>query len=173
MKKDLSYYAALPYRIALYPAEEGGFVAEIADLPGCITQGDTAEDAIEMINDAKICWLSSALENADVIPEPATQAKYSGKIALRIPAALHKRVAEMAIKEGVSVNTQLIALLAESLGAIKERTSEKIKINIPQISSTSIATSTSVKTETSFSCDGSSNIQSWLSWTANPERKVA
>ena len=117
MVKDLKYYEALPYRISLYQSPEGGFVAEIADLPGCLSQGETADEAVAMINDAKLCWLASALEHGDYIPEPAGASKFSGKVALRIPADMHRRIADRAARDGVSVNTELVALLAEGLGA--------------------------------------------------------
>ena len=119
MAKDLNYYAALPYRISLYQSPEGGFVAEIVDLPGCLSQGDTADEAVAMINDARLCWLASALEHGDNIPEPAGALKYGGKVALRIPADMHRRIAERAARDGVSINTELVALLAEGLGATK------------------------------------------------------
>jgi antitoxin HicB len=61
-EKGLSYYLSLPYPITLYPAEEGGYVAEVRDLPGCLTQGETATEVLELIEDAKRGWLELALE---------------------------------------------------------------------------------------------------------------
>ncbi|BCV24012.1 type II toxin-antitoxin system HicB family antitoxin [Gelria sp. Kuro-4] len=78
-EKDIEYYLALPYKVVLHPAQEGGYVAEIPDLPGCLTQGETIEEAINMIQDAKVCWLRSALEDGVEIPEPGqTLDEYSG-----------------------------------------------------------------------------------------------
>lgn len=46
--KNLEYYLGLPYRLELIPdLEEGGFVASYPDLPGCLTIGDTPEEAIK------------------------------------------------------------------------------------------------------------------------------
>ncbi|MDI6880805.1 MAG: type II toxin-antitoxin system HicB family antitoxin [Desulfitobacteriaceae bacterium] len=56
------YYLGLPYKYSIYPAQEGGYVIEIPDLPGCISQGETVEEAVSMIEDAKkfaIIFLSS------------------------------------------------------------------------------------------------------------------
>ena len=41
MAKGLEYYLTLPYRYEIIPAEVGGFVGVVAELPGCITQGKT------------------------------------------------------------------------------------------------------------------------------------
>ena len=70
MKKDLNYDVNLLYKVCLYPAPEGGFVVEIPDLPGCISQGETVEEAYKMIQDVKLCWIETALEVGVEVPEP-------------------------------------------------------------------------------------------------------
>lgn len=40
------------FGVILKPAEEGGFTVSVPDLPGCHTQGETAEEALEMVKDA-------------------------------------------------------------------------------------------------------------------------
>ena len=50
--------------------DEGGFVVSFPELPGCVTTGDTAEQAIANARDAKIAWLTATLEDHIVIPEP-------------------------------------------------------------------------------------------------------
>ena len=77
MKKTIEYYMSLPYSIVLTPLSEadgGGWLAEIPLLQGCITDGDTQLEALEMIEDAKRGWLEVALENAEQIPEPEAHA---------------------------------------------------------------------------------------------------
>jgi len=69
MNKDLSFYMSLRYRIELVPAEDG-WGAIIPELPGCIGAGDTIEDALAMLEDAKQGWFASALKHGDPIPEP-------------------------------------------------------------------------------------------------------
>lgn len=71
--RDLAYYLALPYRILLTPLptdEGGGWLAEIPDLPGCMSDGDTQAEALQMIEDAKRLWIESSLVHGDAIPEP-------------------------------------------------------------------------------------------------------
>jgi len=113
-EKGLSYYLSLPYPITLYPAEEGGYVAEVRDLPGCLTQGEAVTEVLELIEDAKRGWLELALETGGVIPEPMTDF-YSGKFVVRIPKNLHRQLAETAASEGVSLNQYVLALLAGGL----------------------------------------------------------
>lgn len=70
VKKNLRYYLDLPYTRELIPEPEGGWFIRIKELPGCMSQGDHAEEAIVMIEDAMLTWLLSALLAGDVIPEP-------------------------------------------------------------------------------------------------------
>jgi antitoxin HicB len=50
--------------------EDGGYVAWIKELEGCITQTETWDELLIMIEDAKRGWLEVALEFGDPIPEP-------------------------------------------------------------------------------------------------------
>ncbi|MGH2412271.1 MAG: type II toxin-antitoxin system HicB family antitoxin [Microcystaceae cyanobacterium] len=70
-KQSLEYYLNLQYPITLYPASEGGYVAEIKDMPGCLTQGETLEETIENINEARELWIETAYEAGDEIPVPS------------------------------------------------------------------------------------------------------
>ncbi len=49
-------------------AEEGGYTVSVPDLPGCISEGDTFEEALEMIEDAMLGWLTVAQEHGDPFP---------------------------------------------------------------------------------------------------------
>lgn len=60
----------------VYPAcfcieEDGGYSVEFPDLPGCITQGDTLEEAMEMAEDASLGWLLTSLEDGQDLPAPS------------------------------------------------------------------------------------------------------
>lgn len=68
--KTLEYYLALPYTIELTPDEDGFWFAKIPLLKGCITNGNSRQDALDMIDDAKRLWLEAALANDVPIPEP-------------------------------------------------------------------------------------------------------
>jgi antitoxin HicB len=68
--KTLEYYLSLPYTIELTPDEDGYWFAQIPLLKGCMTQGDSREEALVMIDEAKELWLETALEEGIPIPEP-------------------------------------------------------------------------------------------------------
>ena len=60
----------LKYPFTLEQDEDGSYLIQFPDLPGCMTCGDTIEKALEIGNDAKKCWIESALQDGDFIPEP-------------------------------------------------------------------------------------------------------
>lgn len=63
-------YLILRYPITFYPEIDGGYTVAIEDLPGCISQGDTLEEAFINIQEAKQGWIETALEYGDDIPLP-------------------------------------------------------------------------------------------------------
>ncbi len=72
--KDLSYYLNLRYRIELLPEHDGSWTALIPDFPGCVGAGDTIDEALAMLDDARIGWLTSRLQHGDLIAEPSVVA---------------------------------------------------------------------------------------------------
>lgn len=119
----LDYYLKLPYTIKIIPEEAGGFFAKIEELSGCMSQGETIEETLKNIEDAKRLWLKTALKRKMEIPLPESKREYSGKFVVRIPAYLHRRLASLAKKEGVSLNQMALSLLSEKI-TIKEIKSE-------------------------------------------------
>jgi antitoxin HicB len=111
-KQPLEYYLNLQYSITIDSDTEAGFVAQIKDLPGCLTQGETLEKTINNINEARELWLETAYEANDEIPLPSTDETYSGKLLLRLPKSLHRRLAEAALQENVSLNQYILFLLS-------------------------------------------------------------
>jgi predicted RNase H-like HicB family nuclease len=49
-------------RVILEPSDEGGFTAHVPALPGCISEGETIEDALANICEAIELYLESAGE---------------------------------------------------------------------------------------------------------------
>jgi predicted RNase H-like HicB family nuclease len=59
------------YEIIIYWSNEDGvFVAEVPELPGCMAHGNTAEAALTNAHDAIQLWIDTAREFGDPIPEP-------------------------------------------------------------------------------------------------------
>jgi predicted RNase H-like HicB family nuclease len=105
------------YARRLVPDETGGYIASIHEFPGCIAEGETADEAINNLEEAAASWVKVALSNGYEIREPVSFHGYSGKIALHIPRGLHKQVAELAELEGSSINQLLVTSIAQYLGS--------------------------------------------------------
>ena len=114
MKKNLNYYLTLDYTVRLKKNADGTYFAEIEELPGCMTEGDTDEEALKMLDDAKRAWLEVSLKRKIQIPEP-TSDEFSGKLNVRLPRFLHRKLTYQAKQEGVSLNTLINTTLASMI----------------------------------------------------------
>lgn len=113
--RTIDEYMKLPYKMEIVPdTEEGGYVVSFPDLPGCLTVGDTIEEAIKNAEDAKRAWIEAAIEDGLEINEPDDIEKYSGQFKLRIPKSLHKSLAEYSKAEGISMNQYCLYLLTKN-----------------------------------------------------------
>ena len=93
----------------------GGFLITWPDLPGCMSDGESIEDAINNGRDAFQMWMETYIEQGRELPKPGSVGS-SGKFVQRVPKSLHSRLAAFAKSEGVSMNTLVATMLAESLG---------------------------------------------------------
>ena len=119
MAKDLAYYMGLDYPVEVKKIREeegGGFFVSIPLLPGCMSDGESLEEAYDNIHEAKEEWLSSMLERGMKIPEPVEQEEYSGKFIIRLPKTLHRALVQVSKREGVSLNQYVTNALAFTLG---------------------------------------------------------
>jgi predicted RNase H-like HicB family nuclease len=114
MKKTVEEYMALPYTIEITP-DDGSYFVKVKELEGCMSVGESKTDALLMIEDAMREWLAVAIEDDIEVPLPeALQAdRYSGKFPLRLPKSLHRKLAEGAEDDRVSLNQYLVMLLSE------------------------------------------------------------
>ena len=108
MKRNLQEY---PFEIHALPEEDGGgMLCTFPDIPGCMGDGETPNDALSDGLLALDSWLKTAQEFDDPIPEPNSA---SGKFLTRIPKSLHARLISRAKMEGVSLNSLVQTYLAE------------------------------------------------------------
>jgi len=106
------------YKIEITPLpkeEGGGFLATFPDLPGCMADGETMQQALIEAEDAFNCWMKACTEWKKNIPEPGSGGT-SGRFVTRVPKSLHARLTARAKQEGVSLNTFVVAKLAEDIG---------------------------------------------------------
>ncbi|MBY0273198.1 MAG: type II toxin-antitoxin system HicB family antitoxin [Alphaproteobacteria bacterium] len=107
-----------PFTVRHLSKEEGGgYLAESLDLNGCMADGETIEEAVHNLEDAVNSWIKTAQELGHFIPSPSDDSKFSGKWVVRTPKSIHHRLVDMAKREGVSLNTLTVSLLAEGLGS--------------------------------------------------------
>lgn len=119
--KTVEDYLRLPYTIQLRRYEDGTYFADVAELPGCMTEADTEEEALEMIRDAMAGWIEVAVSEGLQIPEPAGESEYSGRFLVRASKSLHRELAERAEREGVSLNQLVVSLLSRAVGELASR----------------------------------------------------
>ena len=58
----------MKYPVVIYPATEGGYVAEVPSLKGCLAQGDTIDPCLTELETVIELWLETAKKNKLKIP---------------------------------------------------------------------------------------------------------
>ena len=109
------------YRFIVRPlsrAEGGGYLVEYPDIPGCMSDGATIEEAIchgkEALRDTLAVFRESGRKAPDASPEAAQWRQC-------LPRTLYTKLTRQAESEGVSINSLVTAMIAEALGARLER----------------------------------------------------
>jgi len=65
---------SLQYPVVIEPLSEedgGGFLARVPDLPGCMSDGETPEEAVTNVQDAIAVWIEAAHDLGHVVPAPS------------------------------------------------------------------------------------------------------
>ena len=131
MTRSVEQYLELPYTFVVVHDVDvdgnQGWVAEVEELPGCISQGQTPEEAITRVRDAMSGWIAVALEDGVDIPVPEDDGEFSGRFLVRLPTSLHADLARSAGREGVSLNSFVAGALAGAVGWRKDRPSRGAK----------------------------------------------
>lgn len=74
--------------IIRWSADDGAFVAEVPELPGCMAHGATREEARKRIAEAMTLWIETAREFGDPVPPPKRRAATArDRFAVPAPAA--------------------------------------------------------------------------------------
>ena len=105
-----------PFLMSILPPEEGGgYLIEFPDLPGCMSDGETIEETIENGKDAVFCWIETAKEFGDEIPQPGSTNGFSGYWIQGIPEHIHTQLSQQAEQEGISLNALVTEILSTGL----------------------------------------------------------
>jgi len=116
-KDEIEAIVKRPYTIEVIYGEapDDGVLARVAEWPGCLTAGDTREEALMRIGDAMRDWVKARLDKGLPIAEPMTE--YGGKVVVQMPRTLHRDVMHRAEREGVSMNQWISTTLARAVGS--------------------------------------------------------
>jgi len=60
------------YPIVIYPCDEGGYVAEVPALKGCLARGETLSETLEELEIVTKLWIETAVKNGRVLPDVET-----------------------------------------------------------------------------------------------------
>jgi len=93
-----------------------GFFIRIPDLPGCESNGETIDEALVSIAEAKEVWIEAALATGAPVPSPRTDDDYSGKFVVRVGRSVHRDLVRIALIEGMSLNALVSTVLARETG---------------------------------------------------------
>lgn len=106
-----------PFEIRPLTTEEGGgFLISYPDFSECISDGETIEEALKNGQDALELTIA-ALKTKDLpVPAPNSGGIASGKFIARVPKTVHAQLTSRAKVEGVSLNTLVLAFIAQGLG---------------------------------------------------------
>jgi predicted RNase H-like HicB family nuclease len=109
---------SFPYRVVVeWSDEDSSFVARVPALAGCAAHGRAPESATREAVIAARGIIESMREHGDALPASDVTTGHSGQLRLRLPKSLHERLSRMAALDGVSLNQELVALLASGAGA--------------------------------------------------------
>jgi predicted RNase H-like HicB family nuclease len=114
---NVSEYLELPYNITIRhitDENESYYFATVLEFDGCMSDGETYEEAIKNIKEAMEGWIETKIAHGFPVPPPFPD-EMSGKFIVRIPKTLHARLALEAQKEGVSLNQYTLYKLSSPL----------------------------------------------------------
>jgi antitoxin HicB len=95
--------------------EGGGYLVEYPDIPGCMSDGETVEEAIANGREALRDCIEVFRETGRPIPKPAPVE--AAQWRQRLPRTLYTKLTAHAEAEGVSINSMVTAIIAEAIGA--------------------------------------------------------
>ena len=121
------------YSMQLFWSEEDGeYVALIPEFPYLSALAKKPDRAVREAVMVAEAFLEDMAEVGETPPEPQVLSSFSGQIRLRMPRTLHQRLAGRARMEDVSLNTLIVSLLAEGIGAMDELPLEERKTRRPK-----------------------------------------
>ncbi len=98
--------------------EGGGYLVEYPDVPGCMSDGETVEEAIANGREALRDCIDVFRESGWKLPKPSIEA---AQWRQRLSRTLYLKLRKQAEDEGVSINSYVAAIIAEAIGSKQNR----------------------------------------------------
>lgn len=95
-------------------APDGGWTAQVEELPGCTADGASPEEAAAGVEEAMSKWIEAAIAEGRDVPKPRS-VSHSGRLLVRMPQSLHAELARAAEREEVSLNQFITGSLASAV----------------------------------------------------------
>ncbi|MDR3673255.1 MAG: toxin-antitoxin system HicB family antitoxin [Holophaga sp.] len=100
----------------VWSQEDDAFVATCPEFEGVSGFGPTQEEALAEAKVSLELAIETYLAEGWELPRPETMQAHRGQFLARVPPSLHARLAQRAADEGVSMNSLVLAYLAQGLG---------------------------------------------------------
>lgn len=100
------------YRVT-WSEEDREYVGLCTEFPSLSWLDESQELALKGIRALVADTVKDMKESREKIPEPFSTRRYSGKFMVRIPPEVHRKLAELAVEEGVSINRLVSARLSK------------------------------------------------------------
>lgn len=115
-----------PFEIRRLAAEDGGgFLITFPDLPGCMSDGETPDEALANGRGAFEAWMDTCRSENRAIPTPGARGMEAARFVQRLPRYMHESLTAAAAAEGVSLNTLVTSFVAEGLSRLDARPTHK------------------------------------------------
>ena len=103
MKQNVEQYL---YSVG-WSDDDDAFIAHVAEFPLLAAHGETQEKALIEIKEVVKFVMADLKRGKEFVPEPLGRRSYSGRLVLRMPKNLHRRLAAEAEQQGMSLNQLL------------------------------------------------------------------
>ena len=114
MAKSKKTKEMIPYILNIaWSQEDQCYVARFPELPGCMTHGDTQEEALKHAHEALKGYLATCKKEGVVLPSPVSLQEFSGTFSARVGPDLHRKLA----MEAAQMNKSITDLVKEKLSA--------------------------------------------------------
>jgi antitoxin HicB len=95
--------------------EDNMYVANIPELPGCMTHGETLLIAASNAEEAIATYIESLMTKKQAVPVPLAEQNFSGKFHLRMGKSLHRDATLKAQRTKTSINDLLVAAVKKEI----------------------------------------------------------